>query len=63
MQRVVDNIAASLESDALSAVLAYGLGVSALVLIVLVLAWIMIRSVNRSSRPCSPPGFLSATGT
>jgi methyl-accepting chemotaxis protein len=48
VQRVVDNMAASLESDALSAVLAYGLGVSALVLIVLVLAWIMIRSVNRS---------------
>ena len=48
VQHVVDNMAASLESDALHAVLAYGLGVSTLVLIVLVLAWIMIRSVNRS---------------
>jgi HAMP domain-containing protein len=48
VQHVVDNMAAALESDALSAVLAYGLGVAALVLIVLVLAWIMIRSVNRS---------------
>ena len=48
VQRVVDNMAASLESDALSAVLAYGLGVSALVLVVLVLAWFVIRSVNRS---------------
>ena len=48
VQHVVDNMAASLESDALHAVLAYGLGVSTLVLLVLVLAWIMIRSVNRS---------------
>jgi len=48
VQDVVDTMAASLESDALHAVLAYGLGVSTLVLIVLVLAWIMIRSVNRS---------------
>src|SRR5262249_16603016 len=48
VQHVVDNMAASLESDALSAVLAYGLGVAALVLIVLALAWVMIPSVNRS---------------
>ena len=48
MQRVVDNMAATFESEALRAVLGYGLGVSTLVLLVLVLAWIMIRSVNRS---------------
>lgn len=48
VQRTVDATAADLESNALRDVLAYGLGVSALVLSVLVLAWIMIRSVNRS---------------
>jgi len=48
VQRVVDNVAADLESEALRAVLAYGLGISLLVLLVLVLAWVMIRSVNRS---------------
>lgn len=48
VQRVVDSMAATFESDALRAVLGYGLGVSTLVLLVLVLAWIMIRSVNRS---------------
>ena len=48
VQRVVDTVAADLESEALRAVLAYGLGISLLVLLVLVLAWVMIRSVNRS---------------
>lgn len=48
VQRVVDVMAADQESGALSAVLAYGLGISALVLGVLVLAWVMVRSVNRS---------------
>jgi len=48
VQRVVDTTAADLESGALRAVLGYGLGVSTLVLVVLVLAWVMIRSVNRS---------------
>jgi HAMP domain-containing protein/anti-sigma regulatory factor (Ser/Thr protein kinase) len=50
VQGVVDGTAASLESDALRAVLGYGLGVSLLVLLVLVLAWVMVRSVNRSLR-------------
>jgi HAMP domain-containing protein/anti-sigma regulatory factor (Ser/Thr protein kinase) len=50
VQRVVDNLAADLESEALRGVLAYGLGISLLVLLVLVLAWVMIRSVNRSLR-------------
>lgn len=50
VQRVVDNVAADLEAEALRGVLAYGLGISLLVLLVLVLAWIMIRSVNRSLR-------------
>ncbi|GMU77886.1 MAG: hypothetical protein AMXMBFR46_06840 [Acidimicrobiia bacterium] len=48
VQRGVDVKAAALEEDALRAVLVYGLGVSALVLTVLVLAWVMVRSVNRS---------------
>jgi len=48
VQRVVDTMAADLESAALRGVLAYGLGISLLVLLVLVLAWVMIRSVNRS---------------
>ena len=48
VQRVVDAKASGLESTALNSVLWYGLGVSALVLLVLVLAWITIRSVNRS---------------
>ena len=50
VQRVVDTMAADLESEALRGVLAYGLGISLLVLLVLVLAWVMIRSVNRSLR-------------
>jgi signal transduction histidine kinase len=49
-QHVVDVKASGLESAALSGVLWYGLGVSALVLLVLVLTWITIRSVNRSLR-------------
>ncbi|HZP30781.1 MAG TPA: nitrate- and nitrite sensing domain-containing protein, partial [Acidimicrobiia bacterium] len=50
VQRVIDAKASDLESAALSGVLWYGLGVSGLVLLVLVLTWITIRSVNRSLR-------------
>src|SRR5262249_16153761 len=50
VQKVIDSKASALESDALNGVLWYGLGVSALVLLVLVLTWITIRSVNRSLR-------------
>ena len=50
VQKVLDSQASALESDALNGVLWYGLGVSALVLLVLVLTWMTIRSVNRSLR-------------
>jgi HAMP domain-containing protein len=50
VQRVVDDTAATLESEALRDVLWYGFGVAFLVLVVLALAWVMIRSVNRSLR-------------
>jgi signal transduction histidine kinase len=50
VQAVTDAKASALESAALSGVLWYGLGVSGLVLLVLILTWITIRSVNKSLR-------------
>ncbi len=50
VQQVIDTNASDLESSALNGVLLYGLGVSGLVLFVLVLAWIVVRSVNKPLR-------------
>lgn len=50
VQDVVDDTAVLAVGDARSSVLIYGIGACSIILVVLVLAWVVVRSVNRPLR-------------